>query len=227
MRVAETLLFAADREPGRYRGCDGCDHIGGCPRRPHPGEAHGCGRARGRPGYARSARHGRDDARSRSCRGGGAFEAELLPLMGQQSSASPGHFAGLSSPCNFILSKSSSGYFAISSNNIVTVWSGSVVPGSYPVRVRAVGINTRFSGSATFIVNVIAPSLPTPTGVTFVTKMTSLPRQFARRDSDRHGFRIDVRWLGVRWHARNQPSRHCCDFRQHAAGARTRAHLGA
>jgi len=78
-------------------------------------------------------------------------------------------------PCNFILSKSSSGYFAISSNNIVTVWSGSVVSGSYPVRVRAVGITTRFSGSATFIVNVIAPSLPTPTGVTFVTKMTSLP----------------------------------------------------
>ena len=78
-------------------------------------------------------------------------------------------------PCNFILSKSSSGYFAISSNNIVTVWSGSVVAGSYPVRVHAVGINTRFSGFATFIVNVSAPSLPTPTGVTFVTKMTSLP----------------------------------------------------
>ena len=78
-------------------------------------------------------------------------------------------------PCNFILSKSSSGYLAVFSNNLITVWSGSTAPGYYPVRVRAVGITTRFSGSATFIVNVIAPSLPTPTGVTFVTKMTSLP----------------------------------------------------
>jgi hypothetical protein len=77
-------------------------------------------------------------------------------------------------PCNFILSKSSSGYLAVFSNNLITVWSGSTAPGYYPVRVRAVGIKTRFSGSATFNVAVIAPSLPTPTGVTFVTKTTSL-----------------------------------------------------
>jgi hypothetical protein len=79
-------------------------------------------------------------------------------------------------PCNFILSKKSSGYFAISSNNLITVWSGSIAPGYYPVRVRAVGINARFSTSATFIINVIDPSsLPTPTGITFVTTTTSLP----------------------------------------------------
>ena len=47
-------------------------------------------------------------------------------------------------PCNFILSKKSSGYFAISSSNLVTAWSGSIAPGYYPVRVRAVGINKRF-----------------------------------------------------------------------------------
>src|SRR6516225_6357016 len=51
-----------------------------------------------------------------------------------------------------------------------------IAPGYYLVRVRAVGINTRFSGSATFVVNVIdPPSLPTPTGITFVTTTTSLP----------------------------------------------------
>src|SRR5215471_4231148 len=39
-------------------------------------------------------------------------------------------------PCNFILSKKSSGYFAISSNNLVTSWSGAITPGFYSVRVR-------------------------------------------------------------------------------------------
>ena len=84
--------------------------------------------------------------------------------------------AGSIIPCNFILSKQSSGYFAISSNNLITVWSGSIALGYYPVRVRAVGINQRFSGAATVIINVIAsPLLPTPTGVSFVTTTTSLP----------------------------------------------------
>jgi len=36
-----------------------------------------------------------------SCRGGGGFEGELLPLMGRQRSASPCHFAGVSSPCEW------------------------------------------------------------------------------------------------------------------------------
>src|SRR5215467_9368386 len=79
-------------------------------------------------------------------------------------------------PCNFILSKKASGYFAISSNNLVTVWNGSIAPGYYPVRVRAVGINTQFRGSATFVVTVIAPSsVATPTGITFVSTAASLP----------------------------------------------------
>jgi hypothetical protein len=76
----------------------------------------------------------------------------------------------------FHIIKKASGYFAISSNNLITVWSGSIDPGYYPVRVRAVGINEQLSGSATFIINVIdAPSLPTPTGITFLTITTSLP----------------------------------------------------
>jgi hypothetical protein len=79
-------------------------------------------------------------------------------------------------PCNFVLSQQSAGYFAVSSNNLVTVWNGSVAPGYYHVLVRAVGINTRFSEKATFNIYVIStPSLPTPTGITFVTTTASLP----------------------------------------------------
>jgi hypothetical protein len=79
-------------------------------------------------------------------------------------------------PCNFILSKKASGYFAISDNNLITVWNGSIAPGYYCVRVRAVGTTMRFSGKATFDINVIdSPSLPTPTGIIFVTTTTSLP----------------------------------------------------
>src|SRR5437870_4524526 len=84
--------------------------------------------------------------------------------------------AGSIIPCNFILSKQSSGYFAISSNNLITVWSGSIARGYYSVRVHAVGINTRFKGSATFNVDVVAVTSPqTPTGITFVATTTSLP----------------------------------------------------
>src|SRR6266480_2160726 len=53
-------------------------------------------------------------------------------------------------PCNFILTKKAAGYFAISSDNLVTAWSGSISPGHYPVMIRANGIYTRFSGSANF-----------------------------------------------------------------------------
>jgi hypothetical protein len=56
--------------------------------------------------------------------------------------------AGSVIPCDFILSKKSSGYFAVSSNNLITVWSGSIAPGYYPFRVRAVGTNEQFSSSA-------------------------------------------------------------------------------
>jgi propanediol utilization protein len=75
-------------------------------------------------------------------------------------------------PCNFTLTKGAAGLFAISTNNLITVWIGSIAPGYYPVRVRANGINTRFSGSATFTVTVGAE--PTPTGITFNPTTASL-----------------------------------------------------
>jgi len=79
-------------------------------------------------------------------------------------------------PCNFILSKKSSGYFTVSSNNLVTLWNGEIAPGYYPVQVRAVGITTRFSAKAIFNIDVInQSSLPTPTAITFFTTTTSLP----------------------------------------------------
>jgi len=76
-------------------------------------------------------------------------------------------------PCNFALTKGSGGYFAISGNNLITEFTGSITPGYYSVRVRANGINTRFSASATFIITVRAP--PTPTGVSFSPSTASLP----------------------------------------------------
>jgi hypothetical protein len=79
-------------------------------------------------------------------------------------------------PCNFALTKQAGGFFAISGNNLVSVWVGSIVPGFYPLRVRANGINTRFSSSATFIVTVAADQSngPTPTGITFNPATASL-----------------------------------------------------
>jgi hypothetical protein len=74
--------------------------------------------------------------------------------------------------CNFTLTKEAAGFFAISANNLITVWIGSIAPGYYPVRVRANGVNIRFSGSATFIVTVGAA--PTPTGITFNPTTASL-----------------------------------------------------
>jgi hypothetical protein len=59
-------------------------------------------------------------------------------------------------PCDFILSKKASGYFAVAANNVVAAWSAPPAPGYYPLRVRAVGIDTWFADSATFVVNVIA-----------------------------------------------------------------------
>jgi hypothetical protein len=67
-------------------------------------------------------------------------------------------------PSNFTLTKNSAGFFAISGNNLVTAWSESAAAGNYPVRVHANGINTRFSGNATFtiMVNMAAPPPPPP-----------------------------------------------------------------
>ncbi len=40
-------------------------------------------------------------------------------------------------PCTFTVTKNSAGFFAISGNNLVTAFSGSISPGTYSVRVRA------------------------------------------------------------------------------------------
>jgi hypothetical protein len=84
-------------------------------------------------------------------------------------------------PSNFMLTKRSGGYFAISGNNLITVFTGSITPGYYSVRVRANGIYTRFNDSATFTitVGVPQPTPPTLTGVTFTPSTASLPDNVA------------------------------------------------
>src|SRR5215472_5052035 len=86
--------------------------------------------------------------------------------------------AGKVVPCNFILTKRAGGYFATSSAGLVTAWVGSAEPGYYSVRVRANGIYSRLSETATFVVNVTAVTaspLATPTGITFVPATVALP----------------------------------------------------
>jgi len=80
-------------------------------------------------------------------------------------------------PCNFTLTKGSAGFFAVSGNNLVTAWSGSTVAGNYPVRVHANGINTRFSGNATFtiMVNIAAPPPLPPPPVPMITVTPANP----------------------------------------------------
>jgi hypothetical protein len=60
-------------------------------------------------------------------------------------------------PCNYALTKSASGFFAISDDKLVAAWNMPVAIGYYSVRVRGIGITTRFGGSATFTVNVQMP----------------------------------------------------------------------
>src|ERR1700758_869665 len=69
---------------------------------------------------------------------------------------------GIAIPCIFTLTKKSVGFFATSGSNLVTAFNGSILPGIYSVRVRALGMTTRFSGSAQFNVSVIVPSAPPP-----------------------------------------------------------------
>ena len=78
--------------------------------------------------------------------------------------------------CDFSLTKGSRGYFAISSNSLITAWVGSITPGYCSVRIRANGTSTRFSASATFTVTVGAANstMPTPTGITFTPTAVSL-----------------------------------------------------
>jgi hypothetical protein len=58
---------------------------------------------------------------------------------------------------NFTLTKRSGGRFAISGNNLITVFIGSITPGYYSVRIQANGIYTRFKDSATFTIRVRVP----------------------------------------------------------------------
>lgn len=58
-------------------------------------------------------------------------------------------------PCTYTLTKASAGYFTVSGNALVTAWSTSAAPGSYSVRMHAIGTNASFSGSATFTINVV------------------------------------------------------------------------
>src|SRR5260370_39097665 len=64
-------------------------------------------------------------------------------------------------PCTFTLTKNSAGFFAIAGNNLVTAFSGSISPGIYSVRVRALDPTTTFSTNAIFNLGVITP-LPLP-----------------------------------------------------------------
>ena len=59
-------------------------------------------------------------------------------------------------PCNFTLTKNSAGFFAISGNNLVTVWSGSAAAGIYSVRIHATSTNMSFSGNASFAITISA-----------------------------------------------------------------------
>src|SRR6266446_7662351 len=81
-------------------------------------------------------------------------------------------------PCNFMLTKKAGGYFAISSDRLITAWSGWVAAGYYPVVVRANGINDRFGERASFTITVLSvdpPPPPTPNGITFIPTSASLP----------------------------------------------------
>ena len=55
---------------------------------------------------------------------------------------------------NFMLTKGSAGYFAISGYNLVT--SNVIPPGNYSVRVNAVGTKTWWDDQANFVITVTA-----------------------------------------------------------------------
>ena len=64
-------------------------------------------------------------------------------------------------PCNFILTKNSAGFFAISGNSLATA-RASISAGYYSVRVRTNGTNTKFSGNAVFTIAVTVAAPPPP-----------------------------------------------------------------
>src|SRR5690242_6401306 len=64
--------------------------------------------------------------------------------------------------CNYSLSRGDANLFALSGNRLLTTWRIPPAAGTYSVRIRATGISTRFSGSATFTISVIDPPSPPP-----------------------------------------------------------------
>jgi hypothetical protein len=80
-------------------------------------------------------------------------------------------------PCNFRLTKGSAGHFAISGNNLISVWDGSTVAGNYTVRVHANGINTWFGGNTTFtiLVKTAVPPPAIPTSIVLGTPSPNIP----------------------------------------------------
>src|ERR1700737_1029417 len=64
-------------------------------------------------------------------------------------------------PCNFILTKNSAGFFAISGNSLVRA-KASISAGNYSVRVHANGTNIRFGGNAVFTITVNVATSPPP-----------------------------------------------------------------
>ncbi len=64
--------------------------------------------------------------------------------------------------CVYSLSRGDSDLFVVSENQLLTAWRTPPATGIYPVRIRATGISTRFSGSATFMISVVDPPPPPP-----------------------------------------------------------------
>jgi hypothetical protein len=71
-------------------------------------------------------------------------------------------------PCDYSLTKGSSGYFAVTGDELVTTWTTPTAPSYYSVRIHGIGRDTRFAGTAIFAVNVMAPVSP-PTAAPSIT----------------------------------------------------------
>jgi len=65
--------------------------------------------------------------------------------------------------CDYSLTKGSSGFFSVAGDELITTWTTPILSGYCSVRVHAIGVNTRFAGSATFAVNVVPPPPPSIT----------------------------------------------------------------
>jgi hypothetical protein len=83
--------------------------------------------------------------------------------------------AGTVIPCAYSLTKGSAGLFAIAGNQLVTSWSRPITPGRYSVHVNASGINTGFSASTDFVVDVTAVDLLIADSASIATGPTTPP----------------------------------------------------